>query len=78
MLALERDLTITQETTAKHLRGQQARFEALVQYMQELRHKIQQLKISQQEPVQHLQRLNDTHANFEPLLSRFNALLNTR
>ena len=78
LTALEKEVTVTQETHGKRLAAQQESLKAQAQHIQELRRNIEQLRAGQQESAQHLQRLSDIHANLEPLLSRLSALLNAK
>lgn len=78
LLALERELTVTQKNHATSLANQQRSLESHALVIRQLQEKIGQLQAEQQESARHLQRLSAIHASLEPLLSRLIALLNAK
>ena len=72
---MEQETIATLAAHSKTLAEQQRKLEAQKQAIQRLRESNSQILSEQQESAQHLQRLNDIHANLEPLLSRLTGLL---
>lgn len=69
LVALEQELTATQEIHKKTL-------EEHSQAIQRLQQSVKRIETDQQQSAQLLQHLSDIHANLEPLLSRLSAILN--
>jgi len=78
LTTLEQDLSISQKAHGATLDNQQRILETHNQDIRHLQETVSRMKTEQAESARHLQRLSDIHTRLEPLLSRLNALLNTK